>query len=121
MQIVRAPELDQIRPRCLVILLRTNPLVPVVTRKDEVIRELSAHKSLMIVCRRVDQVTEDLFTTPSAVTFLARLFGRERAEPGSGIANGLFEISQKLAIGSRFSGSRKHFSHDHRILSQLLD
>src|SRR5437763_3559238 len=119
MEIIRTPELDQIRPRSLVILLRAHPLVLFVTRKHEIFRELCAHKPLMIVCSRVDQVAECFFATPSVCGFLSCLFGGERIEPRSRISNGLLEISKKLTIRNGFWGDGNHFSHRPRILSKL--
>src|SRR5262249_2655612 len=63
-QVVRTPELDQLRPRLVRVFLRTHPFVLFVTRKHQVVSELRANKSLMIVRRRVDQMTEDLDRRP---------------------------------------------------------
>jgi hypothetical protein len=64
MQIVRAPQLDQIRPRFVVISLCVHPLILLVTRKHEVVHELRAHEPLMVIRGRVDQVTKNLFAAP---------------------------------------------------------
>lgn len=63
-QIVSAPELDNVGPWLLAILLRADPLVLIVTRKDEVVSELRPDESLMIVRRRVDQMPENLNRRP---------------------------------------------------------
>ena len=64
MQIVRTPELDQIGPRFVAILLRADPSFLLVTRKNEIVRKLRAHKTLVIVCRGVDQMAENFYRRP---------------------------------------------------------
>jgi hypothetical protein len=54
MKIVRAPELDQIGPRLVSILLRTDPAVLLVTWKYEIVCKLCPHETLMIVGRGID-------------------------------------------------------------------
>src|SRR5690349_14675536 len=64
MQVVGPPETDQVAPVFVVVLLRVDPLVAVVTRKCKILGELRAHKTLVIVGGGVDQVAEDLLRTP---------------------------------------------------------
>jgi hypothetical protein len=60
MQVIPAPEIDQVRPEFVVIFLRVDPLVAVVTWKREIVSELGADEALMIIRGGVDQVTENL-------------------------------------------------------------
>src|SRR5215217_9052291 len=77
MQIVSAPELDYVPPRLVAIPLRANPLVLLVPRKNEIVRELRADKALMIIGCRIYQVTEDLDWRPVVVGVFttASIFG----------------------------------------------
>src|SRR5688572_18742531 len=62
--VVQRPELDQLEPGAILITLRTHPCILLVPWEDEAIGLLRPNESLMIVCRRIDQVSEDFFDGP---------------------------------------------------------
>ncbi len=97
MQVVRTPELDQIRPRLVAILLRTDPSVLFVTRKNKIVRKLRAHKTLVIIGCGVDQMSEDLDRRPIIISdFAPALFRRDVPQPRGCTHDRLAKISEKL-------------------------
>ena len=63
--IVPGPASDEVSPGFLLVILRFHPLLLRVAGEFQARFELGAHKALMIVGRRVDQVPEDLLLGPS--------------------------------------------------------
>jgi hypothetical protein len=97
MQIIRTPELDQIKPRFLKILLRAYPAVLLVTWKNEFVRKLRPHKTLMIVVRGIDQMAQNLDWRPIIGSWSeTTLFRRDFSQPRSCIQYRGAEILEKL-------------------------
>src|SRR5689334_9754230 len=97
-QVVRAPELDQLRPRLVRVFLRAHPFVLFVTREHQLIRELRAHESLMIIRRGIDQMPEDLDRRPIVKRFfLTTLSRRYIAQTRRCIDDGATKVLQELS------------------------
>src|SRR5688572_5139764 len=103
MQIVRAPQFDQIRPWLVVISLRAHPLILVVAGKDKMVSELPADEPLMIVRGRVDQVTEDLFPTPLVTGAPGTVVRGDLLQTTRRVVDRLPEVIEKLLITSALS------------------
>src|SRR5207302_3467309 len=58
------PERDELGPRRILILLTRNPRVLIVAGKRQFVLKLGSHEALMIVRRRVDQMSHDLAGRP---------------------------------------------------------
>ena len=58
--VVGTPQVDKLEPRAIAIALSVDPEILRVPRKLQVIISLDANKPLVIVCRGVDEVAEDL-------------------------------------------------------------
>ena len=58
--VVVTPEVNELEPSAIAIALSMDPIVLCVPRKPEVAIGLDANEPLMIVCRGVDEVAEDL-------------------------------------------------------------
>lgn len=67
-EVVAAPERNQLFPGRVPISLHGNPRVLFVTRKDQILLKLCPHETLMIVGCRVDQVSNHLSGAPLART-----------------------------------------------------
>src|SRR5262245_28782998 len=66
LNVVRSPKIDDLFPWPILVALRANPLVAVVARQVDAVDELQACESLVIVRRRIDQMTEDFLLRPLA-------------------------------------------------------
>src|SRR3954469_2886838 len=64
MMVVENPEVDQVKPRSRLISLRAHPAVLLVSWEGQLARELGPHEPLMIVCRRINEMPDDLFDGP---------------------------------------------------------
>ena len=64
--IVRRPELQQIRPSRVLISLYAHAASLIVSRPAQLILKLGANEALVVVGRRIDQVTENLLARPTA-------------------------------------------------------
>ena len=64
--VVRHPEQHELRPRRVLIVLRGHPRVLLVALDDEVVAIAHADEALMVVARRIDEVSDDLARRPLA-------------------------------------------------------
>jgi hypothetical protein len=65
-QIVLAPQRDEIRPRPVVVTLHAYPRLLVVAGKDEIVGRLRAYEARVVVRRGIDQMADDLLARPLA-------------------------------------------------------
>src|SRR5690242_10706830 len=100
MDIVGAPQLDEIRPWSIRILLRVDPFVSVVTGERKIVGRLCAYKALVIVGGGVDQVAEDLFSTPFAGAVLVAVGRGDCVQTHGRTADCLVEVLKKLLIAA---------------------
>ena len=102
MKIVRAPKLDNVRPRLLRVFLGTDPSILLIAGKDQVVSKLCPHKTLMIVGGRVDQMAQNLTRRPRTGRSLAPALVRtDVTQTRSRVYNSLPKILEKL-IEARF-------------------
>src|ERR1051326_361622 len=67
MQVEAAPQGDEQRPRLLFVSLRAHPLLLFIAGEDQVVRELRADETLVVVRGRVNQVAQYLLRRPLAL------------------------------------------------------
>jgi hypothetical protein len=65
MEVVAAPEFEEVVPVEFVVVLRGDPLVLLVGGEDEFVGELAADETLVVVGGGVDEVAEDFFDGPA--------------------------------------------------------
>ncbi len=87
MEIEMRPQRTEIVPVSVDVFLSLDPRVLIVGRAHEIIRALRAHKTLVIIGRRIDEMPDD---------FLARPFARRARAPGFHVWNG-FESRERRA------------------------
>lgn len=97
-QVVRAPQLDQIRPRLVVVSLSGHPLLLLITGKHEIIGELCAHEALMIIRSGIHQVTENLSSTPRITYGLRAIIRGNPFQTTRCTANRFLKIAKKFLI-----------------------
>src|SRR5579864_8622351 len=64
--IVSRPEAEQVAPARILIPLHAHATTLIVTRPAQFILKLRANKTLMVVRRRVDQMSQNFFARPAA-------------------------------------------------------
>src|ERR1051326_4043860 len=67
MQVEAAPQGDEQRPRLLFVSLRAHPLLLFIAGEDQVVRELRADETLVVVRGRVNQVAQYPLRRPLAL------------------------------------------------------
>src|SRR5437867_7281660 len=66
LRVVHQPQIDDIPPRAVLIMLQADPRIAIVAGQFETRRKLQTHKALMVVRGRIDKVTQDLLLRPLA-------------------------------------------------------
>src|SRR5262245_53786609 len=64
MMVVENPQIDEVKPRPALVVLRFDPHVLLICGKGELADLLSAHESLVVVRRRIKEMAKDLFDRP---------------------------------------------------------
>ena len=64
MTVVELPELKQIGPWALIVVLGADPVLLRISRKDQELDFLSPDESMVIVDSRIQQMSDDLLNRP---------------------------------------------------------
>src|SRR5262249_62052687 len=96
MQIVIAPEIDELRPGLVPVALCSYPVLLLIADKYQVFGELRTYETLMIVCGRVDEVTNNLPGHPLAGYLTGQtLLLRDQQKAFSGTLDGFAKVGQQ--------------------------